>query len=56
VALLGISQNLLQDQFANDDSVATPEAFRHAGCLNTTHSIKWGEGVQSRRGHDRSGA
>lgn len=45
-SLLGISQNLLQDQFANDDSVATPEAFRHAGCLSTTHSIKWGDGVQ----------
>jgi hypothetical protein len=46
VALLGISQNLLQDQFANDDSVSTPEAFRYSGCLSTTHYVKWGEGVQ----------
>lgn len=45
-SLLGISQNLLQDQFANEDSVATPEAFRYSGCLSTTHYVRWGEGVQ----------
>lgn len=43
---LGISQRLLSEAFVVDDAVATPEAFRHAGCLSTQHHIEWSDGVQ----------
>jgi hypothetical protein len=46
-SVLGISQKLLSEAFLQDDAVATPEAFRHAGCLSTTHYIEWGDGVQA---------
>lgn len=45
--VLGISQRLLSEAFAQDDFVATPEAYRHSGCQSTVHYIEWGEGVQA---------
>ena len=45
--MLGISQRLLNEQFALDDVAVTPHGFRHSGCLSTVHDVRWNDGVQS---------
>jgi len=45
--MLAISQKLLDDQFAVDDAVATPDTFRYVGVEDTTHYIEWGDGVSA---------
>src|SRR4051812_30929632 len=43
--LPAISQYLLQDAFDTDAAVTTPLAFKGAGVVDSTHYIRWGDGV-----------
>lgn len=45
--MLAISQKLLNEAFAADDAVATPDTFRTISTDETTHYIEWSEGVGS---------
>jgi hypothetical protein len=45
--LPGISARLLTEAFEDGAAGYTPLAFKNAGIEQTTHSIEWGEGVQS---------
>ncbi len=45
--MLLIGQRLLSEAFADGDTAATPQIFRHLGPVATVHTIEWGEGVQS---------
>jgi hypothetical protein len=42
-----IAQTLLNEAFADGDSVATPQAFRALGPVVTSHLVEWGEGVSA---------
>ena len=45
--MLGISQKMLDGVSVLGESVTTPPAFTAVGIEDTTHTIKWGEGVSS---------
>lgn len=45
--LPAISQRMLNEKFALNDTGVTARAFRQSGCLKTTHAIEWSQGVTS---------
>jgi hypothetical protein len=45
--VVSISQKLLTEQAVTGDSVATPPAFAHTGCEDSTSIIEWGDGVNA---------
>lgn len=45
--VLAVSQRMLSAESAEDASVSTGAPFEHAGCVETTHYVEWGDGVAS---------